>query len=173
MITDTVDRILSRRAALELGSGGLAILLDSSHCISVAAEDSPALDRNKALVRRLFVGCVNTGDESLIPSLYAPALIGDNAAPAGLPLPLRDFRLVAPDTRASVDTLVAEGDLVAALVTWRAPHPPSGTHIAGLTMHLFRLDQDQITEQWAVGWDWMDDEWLHFPSPSANPLAAS
>ena len=46
MITDTVDRILSRRAALELGSGGLAILLASSHCISVAAEDSPALDRN-------------------------------------------------------------------------------------------------------------------------------
>lgn len=173
MIAGYVDRSLSRRTALELGSASLAIWLATGRSTPVAAEDAPALARHREIVQRLFSDGVNAGDEALITSLYAPTLTGTNRMQAGIPLPLRDFRLVAPDMRASVDALVAEGDLVAALITWRGPHPPAGTHIAGQTMHLFRLEQGQIIEQWSVGWDWMDDEWLQAPSASANPLATS
>jgi len=173
MIAGSVSGALSRRTALALGSASLGQLLATGRSTPVAAEESVTLARHRELVQRLFADGVNAGDEALVASLYAPTLTGTNRMQAGMPLPLRDFRLVAPDMRASVDALVAEGDLVAALVTWRGPHPPAGTHIAGQTMHLFRLEQDHIIEQWSVGWDWMEEEWRQPPPTPTNPLASS
>lgn len=170
-----VSRSLSRRSALALGSFGMAVLLAGKRASAMMTEDDVALARHKALVQQLFDG-VNAGDEDLLTALYAPVVSSTNPglqpflAPAGMPLPLRDFSLAAPETWATVDSLVAEGDLVAARVTWRAPHPPAGTHIAGQTMHLFRIDQDQIIAQWSAGWDWL--EIPHAPTACAhvNPL---
>jgi hypothetical protein len=131
--------------------------------VVAAAEDASALTRNRALVQRLFADGVNGGDEALVAAHYAPGFAGDGTnagdipAPVGMPISLREFREAAPDVTATVDALVAEGDLVAVFVTWRGPHPPAGTHIEGQTMHLFRMALDQIIEEWSAGWDWLED----------------
>ena len=75
---------------------------------------------------------------------------------------------MAPDVLATVDTLIAEADMVAARVTWRGTHPPAGTHIEGHTMHGFRIEQDHIVEQWSAGWDW---RWR--PSMASNDRLTS
>jgi hypothetical protein len=172
MLAGYAGRSLSRRTALELGSISLAVLLAARPTQAGAAE----LSRQREMVRRLFTDGVNAGDEALITALYAPILAGTDAggstplAPAGMPIPLPTFRRVAPGVTASVDALVAEGDLVAALITWRGPHPPAGTHFEGHTIHLFHIAQAQIIEEWSAGWEWLEDRGVRKVCAPANPL---
>lgn len=168
-------RPLSRRTALELGSA-LALVLGARTPLPVAAASPSPLERQRETVRRLFVDGINLGDETRIATLYAPTLAGSDAgastalAPAGLPISLRAFRRAIPGIMATIDALVVEGDLVAARITWRGPHPPQGTHMEGQTMHLFRVEQDQITAQWSAGWDWLEARGVHTLCTPPNPL---
>lgn len=168
--------LLSRRTALELVRAGLVVLLAARNSAPVAAEESSSSARHREIVHQLFASGVNTGNEALIAALYAPSVTRNGVdtpatvAAADMPITLDDFRQALPDVRASVDALVAEGDLVAALITWRGPHPPAGTHIEGTTMHLFRIEHERIAEQRSVGWDWLEERGLRRLCNPANPL---
>lgn len=163
MISHARSRGISRRVALTLGSVSVASAVLATGSSDVVAETgTAALDRNRELVQRLFRDGINTGDESVILALYAADATSTNTgtrepAAAGLPISLHRFLAAVPGVQATVDALVAEADLVAARITWRAMHPPAGTHLEGQTMHLFRINQDQIIEQWAAGWEWLND----------------
>ncbi len=176
MISGHVGRSLSRRTALEFGGAGLAVLLAARASTAGAAAGASPLARHREIVQRLFDAGVNAGDEALIASLYAPIPTSDAAgastmpAPAGMPIALPDFRRVASGVRATIEALLAEGDLVAARITWRGPHPPAGTHLEGQTMHLFRFEQEQIIEEWSAGWDWLEDRGVRRVCNPANPL---
>ena len=177
MTTHTTSRSLSRRRALALGSASLsAALLAAGDQAAMAADTTPALERNRALVQRLFDDGVNGGDDHLVTTLYAPgpasegAAAGEPAAVAGMPISLPDLHRAVPGVQATVDALVAEAALVAARVTWRAPHPPGGAHIVGETLHLFRIEGGQIVEQWAAGWEWLEARGVHTLCTPANPL---
>lgn len=178
MLADNPGRSLSRRATLAGGGGSLAMLLAARSPLPVAASPSP-LDRQREIVQHLFAAGINAGDETLIATLYAPNLattdngVAATPAPAGMPVPLAAFRRAIPGILATIDDLVAEGHLVAARVTWRGPHPPAGSHIEGQTLHLFHLEQDQITAQWAAGWDWLEERGIHTLCTPANPLLES
>ncbi|MFN8677692.1 MAG: ester cyclase [Thermomicrobiales bacterium] len=175
MLAFSPCRLLPRREALQLGGGALAALLAARAPLPAAASPSP-LDRQREIVRHLFVIGINLGDEPLVATLYAPTLAGSDAraatgqGPAGMPIPLGAFRRALPGIIATIADLVAEGDLVAARITWRGPHPPAGTHIVGQTMHLFRVEQDQITAQWSAGWEWLEARGVHTLCTPPNPL---
>ena len=176
MTTHTTSRSLSRRRALALGSASLsAALLAAGDQAAMAADTTPALERNRALVQRLFDDGVNGGDDHLITTLYAPGpasegTAGEPAAVAGMPIFLPELHRAVPGVQATVEALVAEAALVAARVTWRAPHPPGGAHIVGETLHLFRIEGGQIVEQWAAGWEWLEARGVHTLCTPANPL---
>ncbi|MCA9861663.1 MAG: ester cyclase [Thermomicrobiales bacterium] len=176
MRTEHSGRPLSRRAALEVGGAGLGLLLAAGPPCPATAANPSSLDRQKEIVRRLFDDGINLGDATLLAALYAPTGAGSDAgassapAPAGMPIPLRDLRRAIPGIVATIDDLVAEGDLVAARISWRGPHPPQGTHLAGQTMHLFQLDHERVIAQWAAGWDWLEKRGIHTLCTPANPL---
>lgn len=178
MLAEPIGRSLSRRLALAQGSAALALLAARSPLSATAASPSP-LDRQREIVQQLFTAGINAGDETLIATLYAPSPAATDAgvaaapAPAGMPISLSAFRRAIPGILATIDDLVAEGNLVAARITWRGPHPPAGTHIEGQTLHLFHLEQDQITAQWAAGWDWLEERGVHTLCTPANPLLES
>jgi predicted SnoaL-like aldol condensation-catalyzing enzyme len=119
------------------------------------------LDANKTLVHRVFEEAVNGGDVTVIGEVYAPNSVDRGTwarhmpGPAGMPLTIDQFHAEFPDVTVTVDPAIAEEDLVATFATWRGAHPPAGTHVVGRTMHLFRISNGQIIEQWSAGWDWL------------------
>jgi predicted SnoaL-like aldol condensation-catalyzing enzyme len=163
-----------RRTALHLGSGGLVTAFALSGVRATQAQELPPLEANKALVRRVFEEIVNSGNAVVVDEVYAPTFVDLSHAarhsprPAGIPLPLDEFRSVLPDIVATIEDVIAEGALVATRVTWRNVHPPAGTHIEGCTMHLSRIVKGQIVEEWSVGWEWLDHLTQLLPHP--NPL---
>jgi predicted SnoaL-like aldol condensation-catalyzing enzyme len=185
----TNARTLNRRGAFRLGGAGLAVALTTHGLHAAEAQARSTLEANKGLVHRIFAEAINGGNVAVVAELYGPAL-GDSVratryqpgsvratrylpGPAGLPLPVDEFTTEYPDVSATVEDIIAEGDLVATRVTWRGTHPPAGTHVVGRTMHLFRLANEQIVEEWSSGWEWLAsaDE---APEPDpANPLIST
>ena len=171
------DPTLSRRTAVRLGSAGLAAALATQASGSAQARDLSTLEANKAIARRLFDVGVNNGDEALTAALYAPDYVDRDAwarlmpGPAGMPVPLDEFRAAFPDVTVTVDAVVAEEDLVATRETWRGIHPPAGTHVVGRTMHLFRIANGQIVEEWSTGWEWLALRGYRPEPRPRNPLA--
>jgi predicted SnoaL-like aldol condensation-catalyzing enzyme len=164
----------TRRTAIRLGSGGLASALALSGIGSTRAQEHSTLNANKALVHRVFEEIINGGNTAVIAELYAPVFSNPTRAVrhfprlAGLPIPLDEFRSVLPNIVATIEDVIAEGDLVATRVTWRNYDPPAGTYIVGHTMHLSRIVNGQIVEEWSVGWEWLDHLIRFLPRP--NPL---
>jgi hypothetical protein len=82
------------------------------------------------------------------------------------------FREAHPTLTVTLDPVVAQADLVAVVARWGGSHPPAGTHLIGHTLHVFRLAQGQVVEQWSAGWEWLT-RLLQDSPPVANPLVTS
>jgi predicted SnoaL-like aldol condensation-catalyzing enzyme len=172
------DTFLSRRSAVRLGSAGLAAALGTSTARSAQASELQTLEANKALIHRLFEVGVNIGDEALTTSMYSPDYVDRGSwlrqmpGPAGMPIPLHEFRAEFPDVTVTLDSVIAEADFVATHESWRGTHPPAGTHLVGRTMHLFRITKGQIVDQWSVGWEWLTHRAYRPETQPINPLTA-
>ena len=178
MSSPSSDRILSRRSTVRLGSVGLAAALVTRTALSAQASELATTEANKELVRLLFEVGVNNGDEALTTSLYSPNYVDRGSwsrqmpGPAGMPIPLREFRAEFPDVWVTLDSVIAEADFVATHESWRGSHPPAGSHLVGRTMHLIRIANDQIVEQWSVGWEWLTRRDFRLEPQPSNPLVA-
>ncbi len=140
----------------------LAVML-----ISVAAAQGPANDveraaHNKAIATRVFEEIFNQGKLEVAREIYAPdfrnhglhrdaSLEEDQAA-------VRAERAAFPDLRISVDMLVAEGDLVTALWTFRGTHthegyaglPATGARVEMRGMTIWRVVDGRIRDEWTT-----------------------
>ena len=174
MASSILPTALSRRNAIRVGGAAGLLALGGGH--PTRAEDASLLEANKALVQRVFAEVINDGDTDVLAEFYAPGFVNRDTSvrqelrPAGLPLPLAAFRAAFPAVTVTVDAAVAEGDFVATRESWRDRHPSAGTHLVGRTMHLFRIDAGQITEQWSAGWDWLEPLIERRGPGAANPL---
>jgi hypothetical protein len=63
--------------------------------------------------------------------------------------------------------------MMAAVATWHGTHPPAGTHLMGRTMHVFRIANERIIEEWSTGWDWTAPHTRTSAPQSPNPLAGT
>jgi predicted ester cyclase len=86
----------------------------------------PDLERNKALVRAHYDATVNGFDATAIDAQVAPDFY-DHAAgavlgPDGVKTHIQGLLAAIPDLEATIDAIVAEGDLVAVRATWRGTH---------------------------------------------------
>lgn len=168
--------VLSRRNAIFVG--GASALLALGNGQPAWAEDAASLEANKTLVQRVFDEVINGGRVALLVELYAPGFVDRDTRtlqglrPAGLPMPLAEFRALFPHVLVTVDAAVAEGNLVATHETWWDGHPPfpSGRHSVGRTMHLFRIAGGQIVEQRSAGWEWVESLTERVEPIAANPL---
>jgi ketosteroid isomerase-like protein len=111
-----------------------------------SAED----DKGKSLVRRYF-DMWNTGDFDRIDQLLAEGYVDhahpEVAGPAGIAAAAKHFRASNPGARVTLDTLVADGELVAARTTIR--HTRAGEAIVASGMVFFRVQDGRLAEQWS------------------------
>jgi ketosteroid isomerase-like protein len=161
MLSLTGAPLLNRRNAVRLGSGGLAAATVASGWRSAEAHNLTVLEANKALVHRLFAEGVNGRNAAVIRELYAPEFVDRGTwarqmpGPGGMPLTIDQFDTELPNVTMTVDVTIAEEDMVAVVATWRSTHPPAGSHVTGRTMHLIRIADELIVEEWSSGWDWL------------------
>ncbi|MGE0354142.1 MAG: ester cyclase [Gemmatimonadales bacterium] len=131
-----------------------------------APSPDPQLQANKDLVRR-FVEATNAADWDGLTALVSEDLVRHSAATPGPPITSRDgfielqkaFLQSFPDQKATVQRMVAEGDLVAVLATYTGTQtgpmgdlPATGTRVEAPFLGMLRIQDGRIVEMW-VEWD--------------------
>jgi len=54
-----------------------------------------------------------------------------------------------------VDT-IAQGDKVTTRETWKGTHATTKKGVTGGTLHLFRIIDGKVTDEWSKGWEWLE-----------------
>jgi steroid delta-isomerase-like uncharacterized protein len=116
----------------------------------------------KDLYRRI-IDAVSRGDADGLDELMAPEFVDRNPIPNQAPG--RDgfkqwmamARAAYPNLRGTVEDLVAEGDRVAARMTWRGTHQgefigvgPTGKRVSFSAFHIVRFSRDRAVEWWGT-----------------------
>jgi len=53
------------------------------------------------------------------------------------------------------EEIIAEGDMVATRETWKVTMASNGKTLTGETVHIFRIKDGLITDEWSKGWEWL------------------
>ncbi len=117
-------------------------------------------DENKALVNR-YLQAFNTADLTTFEAVFARTVIDHNPPPQqapGLDGIKQTFRMMStafPDTHATLDDVIAEGDRVVVRLTIRATHQgefrgvqPTGKPMAMTRISIFRIADGKIVDWW-------------------------
>jgi predicted ester cyclase len=120
-------------------------------------------EANKDLIRSLLADA-DRGVEDVVDRYYAPDYVDHTPSPIRRQAPGREgirqaidlFRRAFPDTRHTIEDLVAEGDRVVARVSARATHtgelfghPPTGKVVTLTGITIYRIVDGRIAERWA------------------------
>lgn len=121
------------------------------------------LEKNKALLRRLYAEGLQQGNLDIIDQLFSPDFIDHSTpdqppGPEGVKTYFREIRSGFPDIQVSLDDLIAEGDRVVVYTTWRGTHlgtyaemPPTGRSVSRTLIQIFRIVNNSILEEWNEG----------------------
>jgi steroid delta-isomerase-like uncharacterized protein len=112
---------------------------------------------------RRIIDAISRGDADGLDELIAPDVVDHNPIPDQAPG--RDgfkqwmvaARTAFPDIRGTVEEVIAEGDRVAARMTWQGTHRgefmgvgPTGNRVSFSAFHLVRFSQDRAAEWWGT-----------------------
>ena len=125
--------------------------------------DQATFDANKAAYQRVVDEVVNQGHFDAVDEIFDPSYI-DHGAPPGLPPGLEGvkavfgmFRTGFPDVHFTIESMVAQGDIVATLVHGEGTQtgsfmgiPPSGKHAVWRSVGFFRVEDGLIREHWGI-----------------------
>jgi predicted ester cyclase len=121
------------------------------------------IDTNKDVIRRLLAE-VDRGNVDVVDACYAPDYVDHAPSPIRALAPGREgvrqafalFREAFPDTRHTIEDLVAEGDRVVARISARGTHTgplfghaPTGRAVSLTGISIYRLVGGRIAERWA------------------------
>jgi steroid delta-isomerase-like uncharacterized protein len=142
--------------------------------LSGAARAEPTLEeRNKAVAMRVFEENFNQGRFAVADEIYAPDFknhgLHRDADLAEDQDAVHAEKLAFPDLRMTVEKLVAEGDLVTAVWTFRGTHTHDG--YGGLPATGARIEMRGITV-WRIVDGRIHDEWTAFNDLGAYAQAA-
>jgi steroid delta-isomerase-like uncharacterized protein len=122
-----------------------------------------AVERNKDVIRKLMAE-VDRGNIDVVDACYAPDYIDHTPSPGRSLAPGREgvrqafalFQKAFPDTRHTIEDLLAEGDRVVARISARGTHagelfghPPTGRVVTLTGIAIYRLRDGRIVERWA------------------------
>lgn len=142
-------------------------------------------ERNKDLIRRLLAE-VDRGNLDVVESCYAPDYIDHTPSPIRGRVPGREsvrqafavFRRALPDTRHTIEDLIAEGDRVVARISARGTHtgelfghPATGKPVTLSGIAIYRIVDGRIAERWAEQGLGVLEQ-LGIPAPEAQRSAA-
>lgn len=117
-------------------------------------------DDNKALVQRFFDEVINQRNLAVLDQFISPNAV-NHTVPAGLPQGVSQFlglHLNAfPDVKATVQELLADGDKVVALVSYRGTQQgtfraisPTNKQITVMGINIFRIANGKMVEHWGL-----------------------
>jgi len=134
-------------------------------------------EENRALMRRFYEEVMNEGNLAAIDELCAPGFIDHSPSPGqapgaeGLKQAFAAMGSAFRDIRVTVDHMVAEGDTVAAHITFRGTQtrelmgiPPSGREAVLRVSDIVRFAGGKAVERWGVE----DMSGLLAPPPGAR-----
>ncbi len=130
-------------------------------------------DANKAVVQRVVDEIINQGKLDMADEIFAPDYVSHGGHPGeaapSAPRPggpdsiKRDVggvRAAFPDVRCVTEQMIAEGDRVVARVTLTGTHTgefqgnaPTGKRFVRTGIHMLRLKDGKVVEQWALSDD--------------------
>jgi steroid delta-isomerase-like uncharacterized protein len=119
-------------------------------------------EQNKQVVRRAFDEFINKKNLAAAAEYLAPDYVGHfTGAPpvqgiAAFQQYLTMWNTAMPDSRVTIEDVVAEGDSLAVRVTYRGTHtgplmniPPTGKSVTISGINVFRFADGKAAEQWA------------------------
>ncbi|MGD8352593.1 MAG: ester cyclase [Pseudomonadota bacterium] len=122
-----------------------------------------SLSENKRVVLRLFGEVFNRQSLSVIDELYDPDVVDHGAFPdqppgiAGIKSAIDGFFEIFENLEINVEDVIAEEDKVVTREVWRGTHKPSGKEANGTLIHIFRIRDGKIADEWSRGWDWLEN----------------
>ncbi|HEX9161823.1 MAG TPA: ester cyclase [Thermoanaerobaculia bacterium] len=146
---------LRSRAVIALITGFASCLLATT-----ARADLATIERNKAVARRVFDEIFNQKRLQAAEEIYAPDFINHGLHRQ---LSLAEDQAYArsevkafPDLKITVDAMVAEGDYVTVLWTFRGTHtewgygglPPTGTRVEMRGITIWRVTDGKLHDEW-------------------------
>ena len=119
---------------------------------------------NKAVQRRIIDEVINRKNLDLADQLFSeehelhPEASGVGRGPDGMKHAFAGLHEEFPDIRVEIESMVAEGDMVAVRLTFRGTHAPTGQRAAWPEMVFARFFEGKAVESWEVtdtgrGWD--------------------
>lgn len=123
---------------------------------------------NAAVVRRIFEEIINAKRLDLAEELYAedhvlyPTVAGVARGGAGMKEAFAGLHQEFEDARAEIESLVAEGDMVAVRVTFSGRHAGTGQQTFWPEMVFTRFADGRAVESWEVtdtGRTWTSPPW--------------
>ena len=130
--------------------------------ITAKTDDKATHDKNKNIVMAVFTELINNCNVSAIDELYDQKMVDHGAwegqAPGieGFRKSVKDFIAMFPDLQVTVDNMIVAGDMVATKDSWKGTHAATKKVVTGETMHVFRIVDGKITDEWSNGWEWLE-----------------
>jgi len=126
-----------------------------------ASYELSSAEKNKELVKRVFSDMANKHNYDLVDSFYAPNIIDHSAfenqqqGREGFKKSVIEFFGMFSSLEITVHEIIAEGERVATRETWKVTLAKDKKAVNGETMHIFKIRDGLITDEWSIGWEWL------------------
>ena len=120
-------------------------------------------EENKDVVRRFIEEIQNAGRVELIEEIFAPDFVDHNPLPGFAPTRNGTKQMFSyvrksfPDFHMTINSMIAEGDMVATRKTLHATHQgeymgvqPTGNHLQMEVIDIFSVAYGKLAEHWTV-----------------------
>ncbi len=123
---------------------------------------------NKAVQRRIIDEVINQKNLDLADELFSeehelhPEAPGVGRGPEGMKQAFAGLHEEFPDIRVEIESMVAEGDMVATRLTFSGTHAPTGKRATWPEMVFARFSEGKAVESWEVtdtGRSWDSPPW--------------
>ena len=123
---------------------------------------------NKALQQRIIDEVINRKNLDLADELFSeehelhPDLPGSTRGSEGMKLAFAELHEAFPDIRVEIESMVAEGDMVATRLTFSGTHAPTGKRATWPEIVFARFSGGKAVESWEVtdtGRSWDSPPW--------------
>jgi len=125
-------------------------------------------ENNKTVQRRIIDEVINQKNLDLADELFSeghelhPEALGVGRGPEGMKRAFAGLHEGFPDVHVEIESIVAEGDMVAVRLTFSGTHAPSGERATRPEMVFARFSEGKAVESWEVtdtGRSWDSPPW--------------
>jgi predicted ester cyclase len=125
-------------------------------------------EENTAVMRRIFEEMINQKNRDVGAELYSeehvlhPETSGVGRGAEGMKTAFAGLHDEFPDVRVEIESMVAEGDMVAVRLTFSGTHVPSGERATWPEMVFTRFAEGKAVESWELtdsGRSWTSPPW--------------